>query len=103
MIINWFKRQWLALNRRVGHMRKTAIRDQLYGGIIEMMKNREFFYRSEIGRAHEYSNWTDQGKEELMDFIMAHSKKMLVAEEAEIDALAREMTFSALKKVNQEK
>ncbi len=101
MIINWLKRQWLALNRRVGHMRKTAIRDQLYGGIIEMMKNREFFYRSEIGKAHEYSSWTDQGKEELMEFIMAHSKKMLVAEELEIDTLAREMTFSALKKKEQ--
>ncbi len=101
MIINWLKRQWLALNRRVGHMRKTAIRDQLYGGIIEMMKNREFFYRSEIGKAHEYSSWTDQGKEELVEFIMAHSKKMLVAEEAEIDTLAKEMTFNALKKKEQ--
>jgi len=36
-----------------------------------------------------------------VEFIMAHSKKMLVAEEAEIDTLAREMTFSALKKKEQ--
>ncbi len=101
MLIRWLKSHWASLNRKVSYMRKSAVRDQLYGSIVEMMKNRELFYRSEIGKAHEYSHWTDEGKQELLDFLLGHSKKMLIAEEEEIDALARDMTFNALKKKEQ--
>lgn len=79
-------------------MRKSAVKDQLYGSIIEMMNNRDYFYKSNIGKNHEYSHWTDLGKEELLAFVTAHSKRMLTAEEALIDARAKEMTFEALKK-----
>ena len=79
-------------------MNKSAVKDQLYGSIIEMMNNRDYFYKSNIGKNHEYSHWTDQGQEELLAFVMAHSKRMLTAEDKLVDARAKEMTFEALKK-----
>ena len=79
-------------------MRKSAVKDQLYGGIMEMLHNKEYFYKSNVGKAHEYSTWTDAGKEELFAFVLYHSKKMLVAEEAELDARAKGMVIDALKK-----
>lgn len=98
MFVGWLSRRYAALQRKLVSMRKSAVKDQLYGGIIEMMHNRELFYRSDIGKNHEYSRWTDEGQQELMAFVLAHSKKMLVAHEIELDARAKELTFSALKK-----
>ena len=81
-------------------MRKSAVKDQLYGSIIEMMNNRDYFYKSNIGKNHEYSHWTDEGKEELMAFVMAHSRRMMTAEDELVRNKAKEMTFDALKKPN---
>ena len=78
-------------------MRKTAVKDQLYGAIIEMMNDREYFYKSNIGSSHEYSHWTDDGRAALMEFLEHHTKRMLLAEEKIIKERAKEMTFEALK------
>ena len=98
MFVGWLKRHCAVLQKKLASMRKSAVKDQLYGGIIEKMRSRELFYRSDVGRNHEYSHWTEEGQQELMAFVIAYSKKMLVAEEAEIDKRAKELTFSALKK-----
>ena len=79
-------------------MRKNAVKDQLYGGILEMMNNRDYFYKSNVGKQHEYSHWTDAGKEELVAFVLEHSKRILVSEEELVVTKAKEMTFEALKK-----
>ena len=78
-------------------MRKSAVKDQLYGSIIEMMNDRELFYKSSIGKNHEYSHWTDEGRAALIEFVETHSKKMLTTEEELIRNKAKEMTFEALK------
>lgn len=98
MFIGWLSRRFVALQRKFVFMKKLAVKDQLYGGIMEMMHNRDLFYRSNIGKNHEYSHWTDQGQQELMTFVLEHSKKMLSAEEADLDARAKDMTFKVLKK-----
>ena len=98
MLVGWLKRQLAGLKIKLGSMRKTALKDQLYGSILEMMNNRDYFYKSNIGKYHEYSHWTDQGKEELMVFVTEHSKKMLTAEDEIVRNKAKEMTFEALKK-----
>ena len=97
MFVGWFKKQFVALKIKFGYMRKNAVRDQLYGSILEMMRNREYFYRSDIGKKHEYSHWTAEGKEELMEFLEEHTKRMLVVEETLMRDKAKEMTFEALK------
>ena len=98
MFAGWLRRLCVALQAKVAGMRKSAVKDQLYGGIMEMMQNRSLFYRSDIGREHEHSRWTEEGREELLAFVMAQSRKMLIAADAELEAHAKEMTFQALKK-----
>ena len=97
MFVGWLKKHWLALKVRFTIMRKTAVKDQLYGAIMEMMNNREYFYKSNIGKTHEYSHWTDDGRAALMEFLEHHTKRMLLAEEKIIKERAKEMTFEALK------
>ena len=98
MLVGWFKKRIVALRVKFGSMRKSAVKDQLYGSIVEMMNNRELFYKSDIGKNHEYSNWTDEGRKALMEFVESHSKRILTAEEELIRNRAKEMTFEALKK-----
>ena len=97
MFVGWLKKHWLALKVRFTTMRKTAVKDQLYGAIIEMMNNREYFYKSNIGKTHEYSHWTEDGRSALMEFLEGHTRQMLLAEEKLIKERAKEMTFEALK------
>jgi hypothetical protein len=98
MFVGWLKRHFAARRAKRSSMRKTALKDQLYGSILEMMNNRDYFYRSDIGKHHEYSHWTDLGKEELLDFVMSHSRRMLTAEDEIVRNKAKEMTFESLKK-----
>lgn len=91
-------RRWLLRwNTKSMIKKKTAVKEQLYGGIIEMMNNRSLFYRSSVGRNHEYSHWTDEGKAELHAFVEDLSRKMLLAEEADLDARAKELVLETLK------
>lgn len=78
-------------------MKKAAIKDQLYGGIVEMMHNRTLFHRSDIGAKHEYSRWSDEGQQELLDFVQEISRKILVAEDAELDRRAKDMVIKTIK------
>ena len=98
MFVGWFKRQFAVLRTKLGIMRKDATKDQLYGSVMEMMNNRELFYKSTIGKSHEYSHWTELGQQVLLEFLEAHSKRMLVAEEEFVRNRAKEMTYEALKK-----
>ena len=97
MFVGWFKRQYVALRAKFGTMRKNAVKDQLYGSILEMMNNRDYFYKSGVGKNHEYSRWTEEGRAALLEFVESHSKRMLAAEEELIRNRAKEMTFEALK------
>ena len=97
MFVGWLKTLFVALKIKFGYMHKNAVRDQLYGAIIEMMNNRDYFYKSNIGKNHEYSHWTKDGRDELMEFLETHTKRMLSVEEALVRDKAKEMTFEALK------
>lgn len=75
-------------------MRKIAVKNQLYGAIQEMMTDSTLFYRSDMN--HDFSHWTDAGKEELMSFMLDFSRKMLKAQKDEDEARARDMVFQSL-------
>ena len=80
-------------------MKKHALKDQLYGTILEMTKNPKLYYISSIQRnTHEYSNWNEDGRIELQEFIEDITRKMLIAEQLELDARAKELVFKELKK-----
>ena len=97
MLFGWLKKLYSAFQRKLNSMKKSAVKDQLYGAIIEMMNSRQLFYQSNVGKNHEYSHWTDEGKEELLTFVMEHSKKMLSAEEEILREKAKQTVFETLK------
>lgn len=80
-------------------MKKHVLKDQLYGTILEMTKNPKLYYISTISsKTHEYSNWREEGRAEIQEFIEDITRKMLVAEQEELDARAKELVFKELKK-----
>ena len=76
-------------------MDRSAIKDFMYGGLMELIRNRKYYYHSAVGAG--YSHLTDEGKTALAEYMNMVSWKMLEAEEAEIRSKAKEMTLSVLK------
>ena len=78
-------------------MQKSALKDLLYGSIVEMTDNKDLFYKSEIGQKYEYSHWTDNGKMVVMELIEYVTRKILTAENEELNARAKKMVWDQLK------
>lgn len=76
-------------------MEKQAIKDLLYGGVSELMKNQRYYYRSSVGKS--YCNWTDQGEIALKEFVTEITHFMTAADAAELDKRAKEQVMEALK------
>jgi hypothetical protein len=76
-------------------MDRPAIKDFMYGGVIELMRNRQYYYSSGINST--YNHWTDEGKAALADYMTLVSGKMWEAEQAELNARARELVLKELK------
>jgi hypothetical protein len=76
-------------------MDKGTIKELMYGGIQELMRNRRYYYHSSVGS--NYSHWTDDGKIALADYTNLMVYKMFEAEEAELRQKAKEMVIQGLK------
>ena len=76
-------------------MDKQAVKELMYGGVAELMRNRHYFYHSTVG-AH-YSNWTEEGEKALAEYMTIIGYKMLEAEEAELNQRAKDMVLKTLK------
>lgn len=76
-------------------MDKQAVKDLMFGGICELMRNRHYYYHSSVGEG--YSHWTDEGKEALQEYMQVMGWKLKQAEEADLNRRAKEMTFNILK------
>lgn len=76
-------------------MDRGVIKELMYGGIQELMRNRKYYYRSSVGA--NYSHWTDEGRVALAEYTNIMACKMLEAEEAEIRQKAKEMVIQGLK------
>ena len=77
-------------------MDRAAVKDFMYGGIAELMNNRNYFYWSSVGS--NYSHFTDEGKVALAEFMALVGPKMKEAEEQALDKRAKEMVLKELKK-----
>ena len=76
-------------------MEKAAIKDLAYGGLLEIMSNRRYFYKSSVGVG--YCHFTPEGEKALVEYMNLVGGKMVEAEEASLDKRAKEMVMSALK------
>jgi hypothetical protein len=76
-------------------MYKSAIKDVLHGGLMELMKNHQYYYYSAVGE--NYSHWTEEGKEVLTEFMHVMAWKMLESEQQELNQRAKELVLRNLK------
>jgi hypothetical protein len=76
-------------------MNKQAVKDLTYGGLMEMLNNRNLYYKSSVGK--DYSHLTEDGKAAVAEFMELIAWKMIQAEEADLDRRAKEMVLKELK------
>jgi len=76
-------------------MEKDMVKDIMYGGINELMNNRKFYYRSEVGPR--YSIWTKEGQEALMEYATQMSHHIQLAEDKALDNRAKALVIKGLK------
>jgi len=76
-------------------MEKVVIKDIMYGGLSELMNNKDFYYRSSVGA--DYSHWTEKGTLVMIEFVNSMTKQMHTAEERALDKRAKELVIKGLK------
>ena len=75
-------------------MQKGAIKDLIYGGLEELINNRNYYYHSSVGR--DYSHLTDEGKVAIVEFMDLMSWKIKQANEEDLERRAKEQVMNAL-------
>ena len=76
-------------------MDRTAIKDLLYGGIVELMRNSHYYYNSGVNST--YNSWTEEGRAALADYVNLVAGKMWEAEQVELNARAKDLVVKELK------
>jgi hypothetical protein len=76
-------------------MEKQTIKDIMYGGINELMNNRDYYFRSEVGA--QYSSWTEKGQVALMTYTVQMSRYIQTAEDKVLDKRSKELVIKGLK------
>lgn len=76
-------------------LKKQAVKDVIYGGLLELMRNERFYYTSTVN--HTYNHWTEEGQAALLEFMQANSQMMLASDELELDERAKRMVIDGLK------
>jgi hypothetical protein len=80
-------------------MKKSAIKDLCYGGMLELLNNRNYYYHSSVGAG--YSHLTEEGKEAVAEFINLIAYKIKEAEDADLNERAKQQVLAELKKSNE--
>lgn len=81
-------------------MKKSAIKDLIYGGVEEILNNRNYFYHSTIGR--DYSHLTDDGKAAILEYMEIMAWKIKQAEDEDLESRAKKQVLDALKGKNEQ-
>jgi hypothetical protein len=76
-------------------MDRQAVKDLMFGGISELVRNSKYYYHSSVGE--KYCHWTTEGELALQDFMNVMAHKLKEADEADLRTRAKEMTINALK------
>jgi len=76
-------------------MEKQAIKEMMFGGFSELMKNRKYYHFSEIGSI--YCHFTDDGEKALLEYMNLMGAKLCEAEEADLNKRAKDLVVKGLK------
>jgi hypothetical protein len=74
---------------------KAAIKDLFYGGVVEIMNNRNYYYKSSVGS--EYNHLTEAGIKVMSDYMNVMAGMIADAEEASLNKRAKDLVISGLK------
>lgn len=77
-------------------MEKAAIKDLMYGGIEEIIRNPKFYRYSQV--ASNYSKFTEDGEQAIMEYLNTLAHTMYEAETADLDRRAKDMVIKELTK-----
>ena len=76
-------------------MEKDAVKAIMYGGINELMNNKDYYWRSSVGAP--YSQWTEQGTKVLLEYTLQMARHIQEAEDKELNKRAKELVIKGLK------
>ena len=76
-------------------MEKQAIKDVVYGGLIELIHNRRYFYHSSLGST--YSRLTEDGEKAVIDYMNTFGYRMIEYVEIELNQRAKNLVIEGLK------
>lgn len=76
-------------------MDKGAVKDLVFGGLMELQRSRAYYHYSGVGSS--YSYWTEDGKEAVAEFMKEMAPLMRQAEELDLNKRAKEMVLNELK------
>ena len=75
-------------------MNRDAIKDVLYGSLVELSSSKRYFYRSSIKG---YSHWTEEGEAAVSELLKTVIPLIVETEEKELDQRAKDMVMKELK------
>jgi hypothetical protein len=76
-------------------MERDTIKAIMYGGINELMNNKDYYRRSAINSR--YSEWTEKGMKELIEYSLLMSQHIQEAEDKELNKRAKDLVIKGLK------
>jgi hypothetical protein len=76
-------------------MDKGALKEFMYGGLMEIMNNRQYYYKSSVGQG--YCHFTEEGERALVEYMNLISFKMIEAENNELNARSKAIVLKGLK------
>jgi len=67
----------------------------MYGGINELMNDRDYYRRSAVNSR--YSEWTEKGQTALMEYAVLMASYIQQAEDKELNKRAKDLVIKGLK------
>lgn len=81
-------------------MNNEFIQKQLYSSLLNILHDRKFYHSSMVD--HKYSNFTDLGKDVLVEWIEMLAPKLLKSEQEVLDEKVKDKVWNTLKEQNNE-
>ena len=76
-------------------MEKDAVKAIMYGGINELMNNKDYYRRSAVNSR--YSEWSEKGMKVLIEYALEMSRHIQEAEDKELNKRAKDLVIKGLK------
>lgn len=76
-------------------MDKDAVKNLMFGGICELVRDSRYYYYSRVGP--DYCHFTDAGDAAVKAFMSQMAVSIRKAEEADLDKRAKDMVIRGLK------